>query len=160
MNTLPYNTPITPARRSAIEACYSALEEQFEQLIALGAKKRRRMSKLGLKTATFARRALDIGRQHQGVLPRNMDLEQIESDFATWEALHIQIARTQMLLQRLQDTAVQIGHDVYEETRAIYTYLQHRGEAEGLQAALEELGQMFARPKRKKKEQAEVPNVA
>ena len=62
-------------------------------LVALPPEEIKRLAKIGLKTETFAYKALELGKLNIDLLPRNLDLDKLERDVAAREQLAIRFAR-------------------------------------------------------------------
>ncbi|RYD82183.1 MAG: hypothetical protein EOP84_09805 [Verrucomicrobiaceae bacterium] len=131
---------------TAIAAALTEIEDIVEAFtLSLPPEEAKRLLKIGMKTETFSYKALEVGKLHPGLLPRDLDLTRIDRDVAARETLMVHFIRIQRLHNLLQSTLAVLGADFYAGGRAIYRALKANGREAGLESVLAELGVAFAR---------------
>jgi hypothetical protein len=83
--------------------------------------------------------------------PRSFSVEEMESDVALTEALKPIMASLTRLQEQVLDTYTEVGSEAYSAALVVYQYARTSGEAAGLEALLDDMGQRFARKSRSAK---------
>jgi len=151
-------TDLSQETFDAIDGSLTALETALADFAGLSTGDRRRIRSVGQRTEAFVFRAMESGKQNAGLLPRDLDLEQIERDHAAREALIIRLNRLRQASEKVQDTLHLLGADLLRDTLGIYHSLKRFGASEGLDDVLDTLQQRF-RQTRRQAEQAETPSA-
>jgi hypothetical protein len=105
----------------------------------------KRSVKMGRKTETFTRRALDLAKQNIDLLPRGIDLAAIDRDMLTREQLLSRYVMVEQLAQSMLAAANLLGSDLYSAGLAAYNAMKANSRDAGLRALLKDLGETFAR---------------
>lgn len=113
---------------------------------------------MGAGSETYARLALESGKQNQQILPRGVDIEAAMQDLEALDNLRPVLKALQQLTEMLDDTVAALGSDVMFVANLVYSLLQSVGKAEGLDETLKELRARHARPRRKKPTPESDPN--
>ena len=116
----------------------------------------KRLAKIGLKSASFAREALDLGTLHEGLLPRNLDLAKMERTIDNRDAIRTHYNKVRQLLEKLEAALVLLGVDAYRDGLDIYNSLKRHGTDQTLQSAVAELGRIF-RKSQQEEDEPEIP---
>ena len=116
----------------------------------------KRLAKIGLKSASFAREALDLGKIYEGLLPRDLNLAKMEVTIANRDAIRTRYNKVRQLLEKLEVALVLLGVDAYRDGLDIYNSLKRHGTDQTLQSAVAELGRIFRKTQREV-EDPEVP---
>ena len=103
------------------------------------------LAKIGNKSESFAREALALGKQHTGLLPRDLDLAVMERTLQNRDALRVRLATAKHLVDRLEAAVVLLGVDCYRDGLDIYNALKRGGTTQSLREAVRELGRTFRR---------------
>ena len=143
---------VTTEQLTALDAAIAELLENVEFLQAVDPAEAKHMVKIGQKTENFALNAIEIGKQHIGLLPRDLDLTKVERDVALRQALGIRFLQIKHLHRLMQETMMLLGTDIYSAALAIYRSLKANGKEAGLATLLAELGMTFEGQRRKKKQ--------
>ena len=112
----------------------------------------RNMSKIGDSGQPFANRALEVAVQNSEIMPRGFDIDEFRKDVELFNSmLKIRITLEQ-LLELVQHTHILVGSEAYAGGLDVYTQVRNSREGLGLESALDDLGQRFARKSRKRSE--------
>jgi hypothetical protein len=103
------------------------------------------LAKIGNKSESFAREALALGKQHTGLLPRDLDLTTMERTLQNRDVLRVRLATARHLVDRLEAAIVLLGVDCYRDGLDIYNALKRGGTTQSLRDAVRELGRTFRR---------------
>ena len=140
---------VTAEQFTTLDTAITDLLASTEFLQAVDPAEAKHMVKMGQKTETFALKAIEIGKQHIGLLPRDLDLTKVERDVALRQALLIRFLQIKHLHQLMQETMMLLGTDIYSAALAIYRSLKANGKEAGLASLLAELGITFAKQRKK-----------
>ena len=139
------NLVLTAEQVAGLEAAIVAVEDASEFLIGITVDDRIELAKLGPKSEGFAALALETARLNEGLLPRDLDLSDLERDRAAREHLRPLYERMRQLTRKIDDTMLLLGSDYYSGALAVYRALKANGQLEGLQPVLADLGRRFAK---------------
>ena len=139
------NLVLTAEQVAGLETAILAVEDASTFLVGITIDDRVELAKLGPKSEAFVALALETGRLNEGLLPRDLDLADLERDRAAREALRPLYERMRQLSRKLDDTMLLLGSDCYSGALAVYRALKTNGQLEGLQPVLADLGRRFAR---------------
>jgi hypothetical protein len=109
----------------------------------------KRLAKIGLKSESFAREALELARINEELIPRGLDLDRLERTIQNRDAIRARLIKAQLLVQRLQALSVLLGVDSYSDALDIYQALKRHGTDQALRASVKELGRIFKRGRKK-----------
>ncbi len=135
------------------QAAITALNVALPYLISLTPMGRKKILKMGERTEGFVRTALEAATQHPGVIPETLDLAKLNRDLALRENLAGMELALGSLLQKVRDTRIVAGSDLFSGALDIYQALQRHGTTEGVDLAVNQLRLRFRRTS------AEVPPV-
>jgi hypothetical protein len=117
----------------------------------------KRLAKIGLKSESFAREALELARINEELIPRGLDLDRLERTIQNRDAIRARLIKAQLLVQRLQALSVLLGVDSYSDALDIYQALKRHGTDQSLREAVKDLGKIFKRGRKKEEESAGEP---
>lgn len=139
---------LTAEQLAGIDTALDALDIATAMIQGVTVQDRSRLAKLGPKSEAFAALALDMGAQNEGLLPRDLDLVELQRDRVVRQQLKPRYERLRQITRKLDDTILLLGVDYYNGALAIYRALKSNGQLEGLHPVLLEMGQRFARKPR------------
>jgi hypothetical protein len=113
--------------------------------------------KIGMKTEAFSWQALQLARQHPGLLPSAMDLDEVEGDLALRRELRIRYLALIELARRMRGAMIVLGSDGYSGALAAYKAMKTNNRNDALTESLRELGEIFSKRAREKDEDPELP---
>lgn len=148
----PISATLTPEDQQQIAAAIAAVRDRLPFLLNLSPNQRRELPKMGDKSRAFVQIALTVARQNPDILPRSFDLEEMERDVALFEALAPLLLSVAQLHELLDDTLLAVGSESYTAALKVYNYAKVSGQMNGLDAAMREMGQRFARSPRSPQE--------
>jgi hypothetical protein len=149
----PISATLTPADREAVMAAVATIKQKLPFLIDLSAEERKALPKLGDKSRAFVSKALEVATQNPDFLPRSFDLEEMRKDVQLFEALYPLLLSLTQMQEWVDDTYLAVGSEAYAAALQVYNYAKASGQGSGLDGAVEEMGQRFARKSRKGKSQ-------
>lgn len=135
----------TAEQNAGATAALEGLIEAMPYLITLTPTERRRMLKMGERTEGFARTALEAAAQFPGAIPPGLDTAQLTRDLGLRDNLAGMELALGSLLQKVRDTRIVAGSDLYSGALDIYQALQRHGFEEGVDAAVNQLSLRFRR---------------
>ncbi len=139
---------------AAIDQALDTIEANADFLHSLTSERRMVLRGLSHCNESFANEALEIGMQNEELMPRGLDLAQIERDKIAREQLKERLQRLRRITGKFDDTVLLLGSDFYNGALAIYAALKRFGQGAGLREALQALGKKF---RRKKGAEVELP---
>lgn len=116
----------------------------------------KRLAKIGLKSTSFAREALDLGKLYSGLLPRDLNLAKMENTLNNRDAIRTRYNKVRQVLEKLEVMLVLLGVDAYRDGLDIYNSLKRHGTDQTMRDAVAELGRIFRKTQRETAE-PEVP---
>jgi hypothetical protein len=128
------------AQFALIEEIIGALEEPDKLIL-------RRVPKLGFKSDAFTRDALMLAAQHEELLPRGLDIQQLEAQMELRDALKSRALQMKRMARKMEMIVQLLGSDVFSGALAAYKSMKanHRGT---MNEQLRELGQIFRNRKK------------
>ena len=117
---------------TAIDAALTQLEQRFARLVALDAKERRRLYKMGNKTEKFCREALTVLDKNRQLASPAMDLNGALSALRTIDELRPRTKQILRLAERMRDTELALGAEVATTARQGYNAMGEHGARHGL----------------------------
>lgn len=131
------------AKLTAIDGAMATLETALVELVALEAKDRIRLPKMGGKSEAFCRQTLSVVAQNPQIVNPSLGLAGAQADLAALDALRPRRQRLQRLLERMQDTETLLGSDVLGTALEAYGLLKVSGKSQGLASLRSGLGTRF-----------------
>lgn len=129
----------------AIDLALTQLEQRFDKLIALDARARQRLFKMGNKTEKFCREALNVLDKNRQLAPPAMDLNRALTALRTIDELRPRTKQILALAERMRDTELALGSDVATAARQGYNALGEYGDRHGLEGMRQSLSVRFKR---------------
>lgn len=132
------------AQWAAVDQSIAQLEQALAPvLVRLASDDRRRVVKMGDGSEAFCRKALDVMSENSGMLPRNLDVEEMRRDLDTHDALNARLVRLVKLLEKARDTDTALGSDAMACALEGYAFLKIAGKGEGMDGLRRDLGKRF-----------------
>ena len=128
---------------AAIDAALTQLEQRFARLVALDAKERRRLYKMGNKTEKFCREALTVLDKNRQLAPPAMDLNGALTALRTIDELRPRTKQILRLAERMRDTELALGAEVATTARQGYNAMGEHGDRHGLTGMRQTLAVRF-----------------
>ena len=128
---------------AAIDAALTQLEQRFARLVALDAKERRRLYKMGNKTEKFCREALNVLDKNRQLAPPAMDLNGALTALRTIDELRPRTKQILRLAERMRDTELALGAEVATTARQGYNAMGEHGDRHGLTGMRQTLAVRF-----------------
>jgi hypothetical protein len=144
MIPITQTAPLTEAQRTAITSSLATIGNELSFLVSLSARERRALSKMGQKTRAFVEDAIELGIRNPGMLPRSLDPDVMRGRLDLVDQLREIQGAFEQLTERLNDTLMQAGSELYDEARLIYQLTKTRAKSPGLGSAVQSLSQRFA----------------
>ena len=129
---------------------HSGLDELLTQLawtVTLTPEDRKRRLKASSGTEAFLNSALQLGQQHPEILPRGLDMEEMNKDVLTRSYLLGVRAKLAELLTRVEDTMMVCGSEAFHAGLHVYSAARCYGKGMGMDTQLEDLEKRFKRKK-------------
>ena len=145
------NLSLTETQIANVDAALTTLETELAGLIALSATDKRRMRKMGNKTESFSRQALQVVSQNPQMIPANIPVADAIADIRLMDQLRPRLTRMSRLIERGYDTEAALGNDIMTVALQAYGLLKLTGRAEGMETLRRDLSGMFSRSKRSAK---------
>ena len=95
----------------------------------------KRLAKIGLKSESFAREALELGKTYSGLLPRDLNLGKMELALDNRDAIRARFNKVRQILEKLQAALVLLGVDTYRDGLDIYNSLKRHGTDQTMRCA-------------------------
>jgi hypothetical protein len=130
---------------TAFDTALTAANTQFADLPTVDAPTVDRLAKMGLKSGSFAREALDLARLHDDLLPRALSVPKMQAAIDNRDLLLSRLAQVDHLRERIRVAAILHGVDSYTDALAVYNSLQRNGTDASLREAVAHLGRIFKR---------------
>jgi hypothetical protein len=121
----------------------------------------KRLAKIGMKSESFAREALEVARVAEDLLPRALDLARMERTIANRDAMRLRYTRLRQLLERVEAALILLGVDAYRDGLDVYDALKRHGTDQALREAVYQLGRAFRRAQEEEEGEGEpeIPEV-
>ena len=145
------NLTLTEAQIASMDAALTTLETVLSGLIALSATEKRRMRRMGIKSESFSRQALQVVSQNPQMIPANIPVGDAIADIKLLDQLRPRLTRMSRLIERGNDTDAALGNDIMTVALKAYGLLKLTGRAEGMETLRRDLSGMFSRSKRSAK---------
>ena len=130
---------------ASVLATLGQVEQLMPYLIGLSRDERARLAKVGDRTQAFVDSALALATANPGIMPRSMNLSQLEVQTATLANLAKVLEQTRQLQEKLSDTHTQLSSELYAVARTAYAVMKTPARLPGLNDKMDRLSQRFAR---------------
>jgi hypothetical protein len=151
---------LSDSRLMAIDNALADLEAQLSGLGSMDADRRKGLPRMGGKSETFCRQALNVLEQNPQVVPPSLKVAEARADLDAIDRLRPRLQRLQRLTERAQDSETMLGSDVMACALQGYALLKVAGKNQGLEGLRRELGSRFAKSPRLPAEPAPASNAA
>jgi hypothetical protein len=109
------------AEAQAVRDAVKLLQDKLApHLIDLGVEERRALPKMGDKTVAFVSKALEYAREHPGLGPSFVDVDEFGRDLAAIELLMGLQRPLAQLMDMVEDSLLQAGSEAYSAALAYY----------------------------------------
>lgn len=142
---------LSASTRDEILDLLAQINSKLPFLIALPSEERRQLPRMGDKSRAFVQAALVLAEQDDSFLPRSFDRAEMRQDEDLYKALSQVFVPLTILYEKVQDTMMLAGSDLYVAALDVYQAAKRNGNGAGLDQLTDALGQRFAR--RAKKEE-------
>ena len=137
------------AQLEAVDAALAVLEENLAELVTLTAVQRRKALKMGDGSEVFCRQTELVLRQNAGMVPADFELDELQQDLATLDALRPRLQRLRTLTDRADDTELALGSDILSASLDGYALTKVIGQGTGLDTLKAAMKTRLARKPRK-----------
>ena len=151
------NMTLTDAQVAAVDAALSTLETELAGLVSLSPAEKRRMRKMGDKSESFSRQALQVISQNPALIPSKVGVDDAIADLKLLDQLRPRLTRLMRLCERGSDTDAALGNDIMAVSLKAYGLMKLIGNGEGMETLKRDLSTHFARSRRKPVEEAAQP---
>ena len=131
--------------QQAVMAAINTIRQKLPFLIDLSAEDRRSLPKMGERSRGFVSQALEVAAQNEDILPRSFEVAEMRKDVELAAALLPIITALSQLVELIEDTSMAVGSEAYAAALVVYQSARSNGKGAALDAALDTLGQRFAR---------------
>ena len=145
------NLSLTETQIANVDAALTTLETELAGLIALSEGDKRRLRRMGNKSESFSRQALQVVSQNPQMIPANIPVGDAIADIKLLDQLRPRLTRMSRLIERGNDTDAALGNDIMTVALQAYGLLKLTGRAEGMETLRRDLSGMFNRSKRSAK---------
>jgi hypothetical protein len=136
---------LSAAARGAILDSIEQINTKAPLLINLTKEERSELPKMGDKSRAFVQAALALAEEDDSFLPRSFDKAEMRQDEDLYNALNQVYVPLTILYEKLQDTMLLTGSDLYVAALEVYAAAKRSGQGEGLDQLVDALGRRFAR---------------
>jgi hypothetical protein len=141
MNINRISATLSQSDRDEIMAAIALIRAKLPFLMDLSADERRALNKMGDKSETFVRTALEIATQNQDYLPRAFDVEELRKDIELYEQLRPLVLALSQLQHLIEVTSMVVGSEAMGGALTVYNSAKVHGKGTGLEAIVKEMGQ-------------------
>jgi len=131
--------------RDAALAAIATIRDRLPFLIQLTPDERASLPRMGAKSRTFVRKALDVAVQDPDFMPRAFDIDEMRQDVELFESLYPVLTAISELQELISDTCIAAGSDAYAAALMIYNFARLTGQGPQLDSVVDEVGQRIAR---------------
>lgn len=149
---------ITDQAAAEVKAAINSIGTNLPFLIDLSPEEIKALPRFGDKSLGFVRKALELAERNSDFLPRSFSVEEFRKDVDLYEKLYSFIQPLRGLLEKLEDTFLEVGAESYSSGLLVYSTAKiSRGELAGLESLLDDLGKRFLRKVVGEEDQPEQP---
>jgi hypothetical protein len=147
---------LTAEQLALVDQALTQMETELDGLIALSARQRRSLRRMGDKSEAFCRQALRVLQQNPQMVPPNVPVADAVADLNALDQLRPRMIRLARLSERAADTDAALGSDVMTVALQGYSLLKLTGRSEGLEPLRRELKGRFRKSARQPEAEVEV----
>ena len=125
------DTDFTDKDLKVVMDALETIREKLPFLVGLSTEERRRLSKLGRKSQTFAHQALDMAARHPELMPGCLNLEGAHRDMNLFVSLNPVLQALSELQRLVKDTQTVAGSEAYAAARVAYASAKNMGKGLG-----------------------------
>ena len=130
---------LSDADRDAALAAIATLETKLPFLLGLSMADRVNLQKMGNIRRTFVEQTVPIANQNAQVFPASFNLAEFTADMDLYHQLFPIMEDLKPLFEKLDDTLMALGSDLYAASLEAYGYIKQAGKSQGLDALREQL---------------------
>jgi hypothetical protein len=138
--------------RDAAIADLAAVQTKLPFLLGLSIADRIELNKMGNTRRTFVEQTVPIASQNVQVFPASFDLAELQADMDLYHQLVPVMDALEQLHEKLNDTMMALGSDLYSASLEAYAYIKAAGKSQALDALREQL-----KTSRQRKPKAKTP---
>lgn len=128
----------------AINTAISSINSELPFLIDLSIEEKKVLPKFGDKSVAFVNKASELVSQTEDFLPRNFDVSEFKKDVELYSKLYSVIQPLKMLMDKLEDTYMQVGAEAYAAALVVYQHAKlNKDQIAGLDPIIDDLGKRF-----------------
>jgi hypothetical protein len=131
--------------QDALLNAVATIRQKLSFLLGLNPDERRTLPRLGDKSRAFVTKALEVATQNPDFLPRSFDIDEMKQDVRLFDAMYPLLLSLTQLQELLDDTTTAVGSEAYAAALLVYGYAKTSGRNTGLDAAVDDMSQRFAR---------------
>ena len=135
---------LTEAQLTSITDSLNTLNTTLDFLVGLTPEESQRFMKMGNKSRSFVEDAIKVGIENPGMLPRSLDPVRLGGKLALSGQLRDIHRTVSQLNERLYDTTMVAGAELFDDARLIYMLTKTKVKPEGLIDVSDSIGQRFA----------------
>ena len=139
------NAVLPPADATAIMTAIGALKTRLNFLINLSPEERHDLPKMGDKSESFVRVALNAATAHPEVMPGTFSLDEMRTDVALIDALQPIEQELSELLSLIDDTLLEARSEAYTAALVVYHYAKGTSQGEALDKSADAMARRFVR---------------
>jgi hypothetical protein len=136
---------LSPADQEAVLNAIADIRQKLPFLTDLTAAERQSIARLGNKSHSFVRKALDLASQNPGVLPASITVDGMRNAVQLFEGLTAVKIAVNQLQKQVADTAIRAGGEAFSAARAVYACAKSGFAGPGVKSLAEDLGKRFVR---------------
>ncbi len=140
---------VTEEQQAAALAALTQLEAALPALLSLEPGDRRKLTYMGAKSEVFCRQTVRVLADNPRIVPPSLDLAGAQADFVALDRLRPVLERLQRLHLQVEDTTSALGSDIMGVALEGYGQLKLSGAAHGLEDLRKEIGERFAKSRRR-----------
>jgi hypothetical protein len=147
---------LTAANRDGALADLASFDAKLSFLLGLTPDERMELQKMGNIRRSFVEQTLGVAAQNAQVFPASFNLAEFQKDMALYLMLAPIMDAIQLRFEKVNDTMLALGSDLYAEALEAYTYIKAAGKSQGLDALRE---QTEGGPATRPEEESEAANI-
>lgn len=133
------NLSLSPSQIANVETALNMLETELAGFVSLSPVSLRRLRKLGEKSESFSRQALQVVHQNPQMIPANIPVADALTDLKLLDQLRPWLGRLTRLCELANHTNAALGHDILTVAFQAYGLLKLTGRNEGMESLRREL---------------------
>lgn len=152
MTQLNVSAELSKENEDMAVAKINELEELLPFLIGLSTDARMALPKLGKKNLDFCDRTLIYGKDNDILITKFMNIEEMERDMKLLKQLQRILSLIEPLYEKIVDTYIELGAEVYSAGRVIYRTSKNAAQAgvPGMQVIVKDLAERYKKQFSKK----------